>query len=66
MTLILRLTLTSWIIVNGDDVTLWLPMEFGEIYAYLIDTPGPFTRKKMKAYESIGFQLHVLYQGRFS
>ena len=36
-----------------DDVTLWPPVEFGEIYAYLIDTPGPFTREKMKAYKSL-------------
>ena len=26
-----------------DGVTLWPPVEFGEMYAYLIDTPGPFT-----------------------
>ena len=28
-----------------DDVTLWPPVEFGEIYTYLIDTPGPSTRE---------------------
>ena len=36
-----------------DDITLWPPVEFGEIYTYLIDTPGPFTREKMKAYKSL-------------
>ena len=36
-----------------DDITLWPPVEFGEIYAYLIDTPWPFTREKMKAYKSL-------------
>ena len=36
-----------------DDITLWPSVEFGEIYTYLIDTPGPFTRKKMKASKSL-------------
>ena len=36
-----------------DDVALWPPVEFGEIYTYLIDTPGQFTREKMKAYKSL-------------
>ena len=47
-----------------DDITLWPPVEFGQIYTYLIDTPGPFTREKMQAYESRGFQL--LYQVCYS
>ena len=33
-----------------DDVALWPPLEFGQIYTYLIDMPGQFTREKMKAY----------------
>ena len=32
-----------------DDVTLWPPVEFGEIYNYLVDTPDQFTKEKMKA-----------------
>ena len=36
-----------------DDVALWPPVEFGEIYTYLVDTPGQFTREKMKAYKSL-------------
>ena len=32
-----------------DDVSLWPPVEFGEIYTYLTDTPEQFTREKMKA-----------------
>ena len=36
-----------------DDVSLWPPIEFGSIYAYLIDTPGEFTREKLKAYKSL-------------
>ena len=35
------------------DITLWPPVEFGEIYTYLIHTPVPFTREKMKAYKSL-------------
>ena len=31
---------SSWI----DDVSLWPPVEFGNIYSYLIDTPGKFTK----------------------
>ena len=36
-----------------DDVRLWPPVEFGEIYTYLVDTPGQFTREKMRAYKSL-------------
>lgn len=36
-----------------DDLTLWPPTEFGHIYTYLIDTPGQFTREKLKAYKSL-------------
>ena len=36
-----------------DDVSLWPPVEFGQLYAYLVDTPGPFTREKLKAYKSL-------------
>ena len=36
-----------------DDVTMWPPVEFGEIYTFLVDTPGEFTREKLKAYKSL-------------
>ena len=36
-----------------DDVSLWPAVEFGQIYTYLIDSPGQFTREKMKAYKSL-------------
>ena len=39
----------SWI----DDVTLWPRVEFPDIVLYLIDTPGEFTREKLKAYKSL-------------
>ena len=45
-----------------DDVTLWPPVEFGEIYTYLVDTPGPFTREKLKAYKSLEtFNYYIRY-----
>ena len=36
-----------------DDDSLWPPLEFGQIHVYLIDTPGPYTREKMRAYKSL-------------
>ena len=39
----------SWL----DDVTKWPSLEFGDVYSYLIDTNGPFTKEKLKAYKSI-------------
>ena len=46
----------------NDDITLWPPVEFGEIYTYLIDTPGPFTREKMKAYKSLeAFKYYIRF-----
>ena len=36
-----------------DDVSLWPQVEFGQIYQYLIDTPGQFTREKLKSYKSL-------------
>ena len=36
-----------------DDVTMWPNLEFGDIYTYLIDTKGSFTKDKMNAYKSL-------------
>ena len=44
-----RLRSDAWI----DDATLWPPLEFPNIYCYLIDTPGEFTREKLKAFKSL-------------
>ena len=44
-----RLRSDAWI----DDATLWPSPEFPNIYCYLIDTPGEFTREKLKAFKSL-------------
>lgn len=31
----------------------WPPLEFGDIYTYLIDTQGLFTEESLKAYKSL-------------
>lgn len=37
----------------SDDNTKWPSVEFGAIYVYLIDTPGPLTRHNLQAYKSL-------------
>ena len=32
------------------DVTKWPSIDFGDVYSYLIETTGPFTKEKLKAY----------------
>ena len=44
-----QLNAEAWI----DDPSLWPEVEFPQIYIYLIDTPGEFTREKLKAYKSL-------------
>ena len=39
-----------------DDIFLWPPVEYGDVYTYLVvlvDTPGQFTREKLKARKSL-------------
>ena len=36
-----------------DDVSRWSPVKFPHVYTYLIDTPGEFTREKLKAFKSL-------------
>ena len=37
----------------NENVTKWPSIEFGDVYTYLIDTRGPFTKDKLKAYKSL-------------
>lgn len=37
----------------SDDNRKRLSVEFGAVYVYLIDTPGPFTRENMQSYKSL-------------
>ena len=36
-----------------DDITLWPEVEFSQIYTYLVETPGQFTKEQLKAYKSL-------------
>ena len=48
----------SWI----DNIHLWPPVEYGQLFNYLIDTPGPFTREKLKAYRSLeAYNYYIRY-----
>ena len=51
------LTSDEWI----DDVRKWPEVDFGQIYVYLIDSPGPYTRESMKAYRSLDAYQQFFY-----
>ena len=36
-----------------NNVSKWPDVEFGQIYCYLVDSPGQFTRETLKAYRSL-------------
>lgn len=40
---------STWV----DDVTKWPNLQFGDIYTYLIDTKGQYTKESLKAYKSL-------------
>ena len=44
-----------------DDITLWPEVEFGEIYTYLVETPGQFTKEQLEAYKSLeAFMIYLI------
>ena len=46
----------------SDSISSWPPIEFGDIYMYLIETPGQFTQEKLKAYKSLdAFYYYIRY-----
>jgi len=36
-----------------DDIKLWPPVTFPDVYRYLIKTPGDFTEEKLKVYNFV-------------
>jgi hypothetical protein len=44
-----KLQSNEWV----NDPSRWPAVEFGQIYTYLIESPGIFTRERMKAYKSL-------------
>lgn len=44
-----QLAADQWI----DDISRWPPVEYPDLYTYLIETPGEFTKEKLKAFKSL-------------
>ena len=40
---------TQW----SEDMSKWPDMQFGDIYTYLINTEGCYTKEKLKAFRSL-------------
>ena len=36
-----------------DDLSKWPPVDYPNLYTYLIEMPGEFTREKLKAFKSL-------------
>ena len=36
-----------------DDISRWPPVEYPDLYSYLIETPGEFSKEKLKAFKSL-------------
>ena len=47
-------------------MSLWPAIELGQIYTYLVDSPGQFTREKMNAYKSLDafnyYKVTIIYK----
>ncbi|XP_046544227.1 uncharacterized protein LOC124254350 [Haliotis rubra] len=37
----------------SDDVTQWPDLQYGDLYTYLIETPGPYTRTSLRSFRSL-------------
>ena len=50
--------INSYVIIESklkdDIVAFWPPVEFGQIYTYLIDLPGQFTKAKINYLQELG------------
>lgn len=45
-----------------NDPSKWPHVEFGQIYTYLIESPGIFTREKLKACKSLdAYNYYIRY-----
>ena len=44
-----------------DDVSLWRPLEFEQIYYYLIDTPGVYTKETLKGNKGLEAFNYYIY-----
>ena len=40
-----------------EDVSKWPPVEYPDLYTYLIEAPGEFTREKLKAFKRLEAKL---------
>ena len=36
-----------------DDLSRWPPVDYPDLYTYLIETPGELTKEKLKAFKSL-------------
>ena len=37
----------------SEDLTMWPELEFGDLYTYLIESKGVYTKENLKAYKSL-------------
>ena len=57
-----KLPAESWV----DDITRWPRIEFGQVYVYLVDTPGGYTREALKAFKSLeAYNYYLRYAALF-